>query len=101
MTREPTTVLLCIQTGKTVNDPNRMKFYTDQFYFKSSDEMALVFGDYPELLSRTGEIADRCKNRPSADWTIRFPNSTCPRALRSIPISRRLCGTGMGNGWNI
>ncbi len=54
-------VLLCIQTGKTVNDPNRMKFYTDQFYFKSSDEMALVFGDYPELLSRTGEIADRCK----------------------------------------
>ncbi len=53
-------VLLCIQTGKSVNDPNRMKFYTDQFYFKSHDEMAAVFGDYPELLTRTGEIAARC-----------------------------------------
>ncbi len=53
-------VLLCIQTGKTVNDPNRMKFYTDQFYFKTHDEMAQVFGDYPELLSRTVDIADRC-----------------------------------------
>ena len=53
-------VLLCIQTGKTVNDPNRMKFYTDQFYFKSQDEMAQVFGDYPELLTRTVEIANRC-----------------------------------------
>ena len=53
-------VLLCIQTGKTVNDPNRMKFYTDQFYFKSHDEMAQVFGDYPELLSRTAAIAARC-----------------------------------------
>lgn len=53
-------VLLCIQTGKTVNDPNRMKFYTDQFYFKSHEEMSRVFGDYPELLTRTGEIAARC-----------------------------------------
>ncbi len=53
-------VLLCIQTGKTVNDPNRMKFYTDQFYFKSHNEMAQVFGDYPELLNRTVEIAARC-----------------------------------------
>ena len=53
-------VLLCIQTGKTVNEPNRMKFYTDQFYFKSHQEMSQVFGDFPELLSRTLDIADRC-----------------------------------------
>jgi DNA polymerase-3 subunit alpha len=53
-------MLLCIQTGKGVNDPNRMKFYTDQFYFKSHDEMKEVFGPYPELLTRTGEIAARC-----------------------------------------
>ncbi len=53
-------MLLCIQTGKGVNDPNRMKFYTDQFYFKSYDEMKEVFGPYPDLLSRTGEIAARC-----------------------------------------
>ena len=53
-------VLLCIQTGKGVNDPNRLKFYSDQFYFKSHDEMHRVFGDYPELLTRTLDIAERC-----------------------------------------
>jgi DNA polymerase-3 subunit alpha len=53
-------VLLCIQTGKSVHQPNRMKFYTDQFYFKSRAEMGQVFGQYPELLTRTLDIAERC-----------------------------------------
>src|SRR3982074_2134208 len=53
-------VLLCIQTGKTMSDTNRMKFQTDQFYFKSAVGMAQVFGELPEALSRTVEIAARC-----------------------------------------
>jgi DNA polymerase III subunit alpha len=53
-------VLLCIQTGKTMGDPNRMKFATDQFYFKSATEMARLFSEVPEALSRTVEIAHRC-----------------------------------------
>jgi len=53
-------VLLCIQTGKTMSDANRMKFQTDQFYFKSAVEMAQVFGELPEALSRTVDIAARC-----------------------------------------
>ena len=53
-------VLLCIQTGKTMNDPHRMKFATDQFYFKTAAEMAKVFGELPEALSRTVDIASRC-----------------------------------------
>src|SRR5216684_4370630 len=53
-------VLLCIQTGKTMSDTNRMKFQTDQFYFKSAAEMAQVFGEIPEALSRTVDIASRC-----------------------------------------
>ena len=53
-------LLLCIQTGKTVNDPNRMKFYTDQFYFKSRQEMDQVFGEIPYVLDQTVEIAERC-----------------------------------------
>ncbi len=53
-------VLLCIQTGKTMGDANRMKFATDQFYFKSAAEMAQVFGEIPEVLRRTVEIASRC-----------------------------------------
>ena len=53
-------LLLCIQTGKTVNDPNRMKFYTDQFYFKNRQEMEQVFGEIPYVLDQTVEIAERC-----------------------------------------
>src|SRR4030095_10350365 len=51
-------ILLCIQTGKTVNDPNRMKFYTDQFYFKTREEMERVFGEIPQVLDQTVEIAE-------------------------------------------
>jgi DNA polymerase-3 subunit alpha len=53
-------VLLCIQTGKTMSDTHRMKFATDQFYFKTAAEMAQVFGELPDALSRTVDIAARC-----------------------------------------
>ena len=53
-------VLLCIQTGKTMSDTNRMKFATDQFYFKTAEEMARVFRELPDALSRTVDIAARC-----------------------------------------
>ncbi|MGB8476448.1 MAG: DNA polymerase III subunit alpha [Candidatus Acidiferrum sp.] len=53
-------VLLCIQTGKTMSDAHRMKFATDQFYFKSATEMTQVFGELPDALSRTVDIAARC-----------------------------------------
>ena len=51
-------VLLCIQTGKTVNASGRMKFHTDQLYFKTPEDMARIFP--AELLARSLEIADRC-----------------------------------------
>ncbi len=53
-------ILLCIQMGKTVSDPNRMRFDSDQFYFKSADEMAHVFRAVPEAVRRTLAIAERC-----------------------------------------
>ncbi len=53
-------VLMCIQTGKTLSDANRMKFATDQFYFKPAEEMLEVFHEVPEAVSRTIEIAERC-----------------------------------------
>jgi DNA polymerase-3 subunit alpha len=53
-------VLLCIQTGKTMSDERRMKFQTDQFYFKTAAEMAKLFGEVPDSLSRTVDIASRC-----------------------------------------
>lgn len=53
-------VLLCIQTGKTVDDPHRMRFGTAEFYLKSPVEMAEIFHDYPQALANTLQIADRC-----------------------------------------
>src|SRR5256714_2378736 len=52
-------VLLCIGTGKTLNDEKRMKFYSDDFYVKSPDEMESVFRAYPHAVANTGKIAER------------------------------------------
>jgi DNA polymerase III subunit alpha len=54
-------ILLCIQTGKTVLDERRMRFHTDQLYFKSPDEMVREFAHVPEALANTLVIADRCQ----------------------------------------
>jgi DNA polymerase-3 subunit alpha len=54
-------VLLCIQTGKTVDDPNRMRFATSEFYLKPVSEMREIFFDYPEAVSNTVRIAERCQ----------------------------------------
>ena len=53
-------VLLCIQTGKTVHDDQRLKFRTDQLYFKPKSEMYDSFKEYPGALDNTVEIAKRC-----------------------------------------
>ncbi|KPA18482.1 DNA polymerase III subunit alpha [Candidatus Magnetomorum sp. HK-1] len=53
-------VLLCIQTSKTLNESNRLKFNTDQLYFKSPDEMVASFKNYPNAIENTRHIAERC-----------------------------------------
>ncbi|KJR46880.1 DNA polymerase III alpha subunit [Desulfosporosinus sp. I2] len=53
--------LLCIQTGKTLADTARMRFSSQEFFLKSEREMALLFGEHPELLTNTSEIAKRCQ----------------------------------------
>ncbi len=53
-------VLMCIQMGKTVDDPDRMKFETDEFYIKSTEEMSALFAQWPEAIENTGRIADAC-----------------------------------------
>ena len=52
--------LLCIQTGKMVSDTDRMKYDTDQIYFKSAEEMREAFRDFPEAIENTVRIAERC-----------------------------------------
>ncbi len=92
-------VLLCIQTGKTMSDAHRMKFATDQFYFKSAAEMALVFGELPQALSRTMDIAARCNVKIE-----RIPHPFPVLSLKSLPvtlpqvISKRWCAKGLPHG---
>jgi len=71
-------ILLCIQTGKTMSDPNRMRFDRPEFYLKTREEMALLFGEVEDALNRPWEIAQRCKIKldPVKDP---FPKFDVPR----------------------
>ncbi|MDM8535984.1 DNA polymerase III subunit alpha [Desulfobacterales bacterium HSG17] len=73
-------VLLCIQTGKTVNDPGRFKFATDELYFKSGREMQAQLGQYPDALSNTLEIAKQCAIEFDFN-TYHFPQFSCEADL--------------------
>ena len=53
-------VLICVQTGKTLSDPDRMKIKSNEFYLKSAEDMGVLFEDYPEALENTLLIADEC-----------------------------------------
>ncbi|PKQ20549.1 MAG: DNA polymerase III subunit alpha [Actinobacteria bacterium HGW-Actinobacteria-6] len=53
-------MLVCIQTGKTVDDESRMKFSSDQFYLKTAEEMETALPEYPQAFATTLEIAERC-----------------------------------------
>src|SRR4029078_11846318 len=57
---KPHDVLLCIGTGKSVNDTERLRYHGDQFYLKTAEEMAEVFRDHPDALANTLRIAERC-----------------------------------------
>ncbi len=57
---KPHDILLCIGTGKTVNDSERLRYHGDQFYLKTPQEMAEIFKDFPEALANTVRIAERC-----------------------------------------
>ena len=54
-------ILLCVQTGKNMSDPNRMRWNTPDFYLKTRDEMMELFGELEDAVDRTWEIAQRCQ----------------------------------------
>ncbi len=57
---KPHDILLCIGTGKTVNDAQRLRYHGDQFYLKTPEEMRRIFGEVPEAMANTVRIAERC-----------------------------------------
>ena len=92
-------VLLCIGTGKTVSDENRMRFYSDQFYVKSPDEMWELWGDLPEACENTVRIAERVDIR-IPEKIFHLPQYPVPQAPDAPERSdaeylRELCEIGL------
>ncbi len=88
--------LLCIGTGSTLDDPNRFKFETDQFYLKSYDEMRATFEkDFPDSFQNTVDIADRCNVELEFN-KIRLPAFKVPKNEGKNEVYlRRLCTEGL------
>ena len=89
-------VLMCIQMDKTVDDPDRMKFETDQFYLKSYEEMERLFSYIPEALSNTYEIAKRC--HVDFDFNSRhLPSFDVPDGKTASEYLKELCYKGLND----
>jgi len=86
-------LLLCIQTGKKMSDTDRLKLSTDEFYFKSPDEMASAFADHPDALRNTLLIAERC-DVSIQTGTYHFPNFSLPGNISPEEHFETLCLKG-------
>ena len=87
-------VLMCIQTGKTLADEQRMRMETGELYVKSEEEMRALFRNVPDAVDRTREIADRC-NVSFEFGVTRLPHYPVPEGETADQMLRRLCGEGM------
>ena len=86
-------VLLCIQTGKTVDDANRMRYEPQNFYLRSTEEMEDIFRGYPDAIENSQRIADRCH----FDFTFgkyHLPEFKLPPGYDSPTYLRKLCEEG-------
>ena len=87
-------VLMCIQTGKTLEDDQRMRMSTSELYVKSEAEMRQLFPDQQEALERTHEIALRCQ--VDFDFhTVHLPRYDVPAGETAQSMLRRLCEEGL------
>ena len=86
-------VLLCVQTGKTVDDENRMKFQTEEFYLKSEEELKQLFPNCPEAFENTVKIAERC-NVEFVFHEYHLPSFPVPEGYTNEKYFRKLCYEG-------
>ncbi|MBE0467661.1 MAG: DNA polymerase III subunit alpha, partial [Candidatus Desulforudis sp.] len=87
-------ILLCIQTGKTVNEEGRLRFEGREFYFKSGDEMARLFAEVPAALENTRIIAERCQVDLDFE-TMHLPQYRVPSNHNPDSYLRELCYRGL------
>ncbi len=94
--REAHDILLCIQTATNLDDPNRMKLSTDEFYFNTPEEMQQHFADIPEALENTIKIAQKC-NLEIDFRNAHLPDFNMPDMLTDNDYLRQLCYEGAKN----
>ncbi|MBS4534790.1 DNA polymerase III subunit alpha [Clostridium sp. D2Q-14] len=87
-------VLLCIQTGKTINEDNRMQFPSSEFYLKSYEEMAQLFPEQLDALENTNKIANRCNVKLDFD-TLHLPEFDLPEGYTNESYFDELCYKGL------
>lgn len=87
-------ILMCIQMGKTVNDPARMRFGSDEFYLKSREEMEEIFPEVQEALDNTSKIAQMCNVEFDFN-TIHLPKYDVPDGYTPQEYLRMLCFKGL------
>jgi len=88
-------ILLCIQTGKKMNDEDRMKFPNDEFYIKTPEEMIDYFSEIPEAIKNTVKIADKC-NFEFEFGVTKLPNYDVPKKFKTHEeYFRKICDDGI------
>lgn len=93
-------ILLCIQTGKSVEDEGRLKFQGNEFYLKSPDEMYELFKYAPESIGITAEIADKC-NLDFEFGKVHLPAFEVPEGFDSNSYLKHLCYEGLGRKYEV
>ncbi|MDR1537020.1 MAG: DNA polymerase III subunit alpha [Clostridiales bacterium] len=88
-------ILLCIQTGKTIHDDDRMRYEGDQFYIKSPEEMEELFSHVPEALENTRKIAERASIEIKFN-EYKLPKFRLPQGVDSFSRLEELCLEGLG-----
>ncbi|MDU4962052.1 MAG: DNA polymerase III subunit alpha [Sporomusaceae bacterium] len=92
-------ILLCIQTGKTIDDPNRMQFPSHEFYIKDAAEMAALFPECEEALANTLKIAERCNVEIGFD-ELHLPDFPVPEGETDVSYLRRLCNERLASRYS-
>lgn len=87
-------VLLCIQTGKTIDETRRLKFKTNEFYFRSPEEMTSLFAQHPEAIKNTLEITEKC-NLMLDIGTFHLPHFPIPQGFTADAYLEKLTEEGL------
>ncbi len=87
-------ILLCIGTGKTLDDPSHLKFSTEEFYFKSPQEIKQIFAEIPQAIKSTTEITEKCNLQLDFE-TMHLPDYKVPENYNFDEYLRNLCEGGL------